>query len=237
MEIDVVGYRTLETFSKATKFNKWLYSKFSNYVGQRVLEIGSGIGNLTVCINSKEIYATDYSDYYIEILKQRFIEKHNITVQKLDARREKDFRSLKAYGTFDTVICCNVLEHIKEDDMVIQNFNDSLVEQGNLILLVPFSQWLYCNYDRNLGHCRRYYRKDCINLLTAHNFVLERIFLFNFFGGAGWLVFGKLLRQEHIGSSLMGVYDKCVPVFSLIEKYGTPFGASIICIAKKSKKT
>ena len=44
---DPSGFETLEAFSHADAFNRWLYQKISVYVRGNMLEIGSGIGNIS----------------------------------------------------------------------------------------------------------------------------------------------------------------------------------------------
>jgi 2-polyprenyl-3-methyl-5-hydroxy-6-metoxy-1,4-benzoquinol methylase len=46
-EIDVEGQATLEAISAATRFNEWMYDVISTRLTGEILEIGSGIGNIS----------------------------------------------------------------------------------------------------------------------------------------------------------------------------------------------
>ncbi len=229
---DVVGYQTLEAFNDAPKFNRWLYDTMSPFVGSSVLEIGSGIGNITSLIKAEKILATDYSEQYVAVLKQKFAGDSRIRIERLDAGDGGDFRKLKNTPV-DTILCSNVLEHIKDDQATVHNFFQVLCPGGRLLLLVPFSEKLYCGYDEELGHFRRYSRRSVRAVVEKNGFTVEKIFLFNFFGGIGWFLLGKVLKRRQLNGGAIGLYEKFVPVFSLLEKFGTPFGASVICIARK----
>lgn len=61
-------------------------------------------------------------------------------------------------NSFDTVICSDVLEHVKlHGDAIEELFR---VARKKVIITVPAYQWLYGNYDRLLRHKRRYYACD-----------------------------------------------------------------------------
>jgi hypothetical protein len=49
-QTDPFGFETLEVFSQASAINRWLYEKISGHVQGNVLEIGSGIGNISTFI-------------------------------------------------------------------------------------------------------------------------------------------------------------------------------------------
>ena len=41
------GYKTLLRLSRAERYNRWMLEQLAPWLGQRVLEIGSGIGSFT----------------------------------------------------------------------------------------------------------------------------------------------------------------------------------------------
>ncbi len=46
-EIDIEGEDTLIAIAKADKFNFWMYSQLRPFLQGNILEIGSGIGNIS----------------------------------------------------------------------------------------------------------------------------------------------------------------------------------------------
>lgn len=70
--------------------------------------------------------------------------------------------SLEATNLFDTIIYIDVLEHIEADRNELQLACNFLSSNGRLIVLSPAYQWLYTEFDRNIGHCRRYNRRSLL---------------------------------------------------------------------------
>ena len=46
-ENDYVGEKTLDVIAEADKFNDWMYNTIKPFINGKVLEIGSGIGNIS----------------------------------------------------------------------------------------------------------------------------------------------------------------------------------------------
>lgn len=233
-DIDHTGLATLEIFNEAKKFNAWMYSKIANYVGNSVLEIGSGIGNITELISADLVYATDFSKHYVSILKEKFSNNLNISPRYFDITK---INSANFEQNIDTIICLNVLEHIEDDDSALNNINTILDMNGFLLLLVPFSNSLYCETDRLLGHYRRYSIETLSSVVQRNGFSVIKIFHFNLFGGIGWYINGKIFNQSKLSGSSINLFEKLVPIFKVIESVRMPFGASLICIAKKNQQT
>jgi len=229
---DMVGENALMAFSEAPRFNDWLYRKIEPYVGHRILEIGAGIGNLTGCIRAEKVIATDYSDVYLNVLRGKFVSAAHITIDRFDLSGDDPSRF--SSEQIDTVICLNVLEHVEDDDAGVRLIRNVLIPGGRLLLLVPYSQALYCDYDKQLGHYRRYTRTSVRDVVSRNGFTVERVFLFNLFGGIGWYVTGKIFHRSHLNPGSIRAFERFVPLFQRIEFFGAPFGASVICIARKN---
>src|SRR5215469_10828204 len=62
--------RTLEALASASAYNEWIFSVFAEFIGDRVLEIGCGTGNLTHHLfeNAKEVTAIDIDAEYLRVL-------------------------------------------------------------------------------------------------------------------------------------------------------------------------
>jgi len=228
---DAVGEETLLALSEAPLFNRGLYSKIEKYVGRRILEIGAGIGNITECIRAEKILATDYSDRYLDILRGKFRNAQHISIKRLDLSGDDPSRF--ALEKIDTVLCLNVLEHIKDQNTGVRLIRDILIPGGRMILLVPYSQSLHCDIDKKLGHFRRYSRASVRDVVSRNGFTVERVFLFNLFGGIGWYIHGKIHRGSLLSPRSIRAFERFVPLFRLIEFLGTPFGASVICVGRK----
>jgi 2-polyprenyl-3-methyl-5-hydroxy-6-metoxy-1,4-benzoquinol methylase len=232
-EIDLEGLSTLNVIEKADKFNKWMYQTINPYCKGEILEIGSGIGNISKFFveDEKQIVLSDLRDNYCEILKEKF----NNRVLKIDLVHpdfEDEYASL--LKNFDTIFALNVVEHIENDIEAIANCKKLLKKGGVLIILVPAYQWLFCNFDKELEHFRRYSKKNLENIIQTNHFKIKQTFYFNGIGIFGWFLSGKILNKKTIPEGQMGLFNLLVPVFKLVDKMTfRKIGLSVICISIK----
>ena len=71
---------------------------------------------------------------------------------------------------FDVVCMFDVLEHIKDDNLALQNIYKSLTKKGNIVLTVPSHNWLWNRDDAIAGHKIRYTRKQLVEKLEKNGF-------------------------------------------------------------------
>ena len=65
---DEHGGRILARLNRAPRFTKWMADTIRPYVGDRVLEIGAGIGNLTAnLVPRTEYHASDINPHYLDL--------------------------------------------------------------------------------------------------------------------------------------------------------------------------
>ncbi len=227
------GPQTLEAIEGMDNFNAWMYEHFDPYVGNRILEVGSGIGNLTQFILNKElVVATDIEDAHLAILQKKFGDKPNVRILKADFM--DDVAPVFTPLAIDTIMCSNVLEHIKDDRKALENMYNLLVPGGHVVLLVPAFMWLYGSLDENLLHHRRYTRDELVEKFTTAGFSVRKTMWMNMFGIPGWFLNARIRKVATLPPSQLRLYDKLVPVFRTVEKLtGPPVGQSIIVIGRK----
>lgn len=127
---------TLAELTAIPRFNRWMGQVIRPYVGDRVLEVGAGLGSLTENLLPRFRYtATDVSPHYVEQLRRFTQERSYLDVRLLDITESDDFYDL--LGAYDTVICLNVLEHIGDHGEAVRNMRAALSDSGRLIVLVP----------------------------------------------------------------------------------------------------
>ncbi|MCM4154776.1 class I SAM-dependent methyltransferase [Gramella sp. AN32] len=238
MAEDPIGKQTLDVISQADAFNKWMYDTIKPFVKGRVLEIGSGIGNISELFieDGAEIMLSDLRTEYCEILKAKYNTKSNfLGVEEIDLNH-KDFESLYAdhINSYDTVFALNVIEHIENDDLALKNCKKMLRPGGHLIILVPAFQKLYNQFDKNLGHFRRYTLDTLKNIFIQNKLSIIRRQYFNFAGIFGWYLSGKILKKESIPAGQMKLYNKMVPLFKLADIMTLKqVGLSVIVVGRK----
>ena len=77
--------------------------------------------------------------------------------------------------TFDTILYLSVLEHIEDDQKEILIALDKLEDKGHLIICVPAHNYMYSNFDKEIGHFRRY-EMDFFDKLNLKNANIKKIF-------------------------------------------------------------
>jgi SAM-dependent methyltransferase len=235
--VDPAGLSTLESISKADRLNAWIFKTIRPYMGGRILELGSGIGNISSQFVRHGIPLTvsDYSDEYCGYLRERFSSEPMIDqVIKINLA-DKDFEHTHArlLGSFDTVFALNVVEHIQDDRLAVANCHKLLAPGGRLVLLMPAYQLLYNGLDKGLGHFRRYNRRSMERLLSTKFFVV-RTWYYNLGGLLGWFIIGTIFREKRIREWEMKAYDRLVGLFRLADRAAfNSVGLSVLGVGKK----
>jgi len=236
--VDTEGENTLNTIALANHLNKWMYDSIKPFCHGQILEIGSGVGNISEYFlnDNSSILLTDIRDGYCELLRKKFtgsntllgIETMNLVDKDFDKKFEKYFES------FESIFALNVVEHIFEDQLALSNCYKLLKPGGQLVILVPAYQWLFNNLDTHLEHYRRYTKKRLESLFVAGNFTIYHSRYFNAAGIIGWHVSGKLQHHKTIPVWQIRLYNNFVGVFKLFDKMiFNSFGLSVITVGKK----
>lgn len=238
-EEDPVGEQTLELIAAAHRFNRWMYQRISRYVqAGTVLEIGSGIGNISQFFLDAgyKMTLSDIRKGYCSTLSKKFGAYTNLQgveeIDLIDPLFEQ--KHAKLLGTFDNVYALNVVEHIEEDALAIQNCRKLMKPDGVLIILVPAYPALYNQMDKELGHYRRYTQKTLKHLIAGQDFKLLTSFYFNLAGIPGWYVNGKVMKEETINGGLMRLYNRLVPLFKFTDWVTMrQAGLSVVVVGRK----
>ena len=236
---DKVGKETLEAIGAANKFNRWMYDSIKPYSKEMVLEIGSGIGNISrqFLKDNFNLMLSDHNPLYCEHLKVHFADYPNFMgIRQMDlVDPEFDEKFADLFEKFDTVFALNVIEHIENDLLALANCRKLLKKDGHLIILVPSYQQLYNTFDIELGHYRRYNVAAMSKLFKTNHFDLVHTQYFNFIGILGWYFNGNILRKSQLPAGQMKIYDTLVPVFKIFDKlFQNKIGLSTIVVGKKA---
>ena len=233
-ETEDIVYQTLRRMRKLHRYNQWIFSKFYPFLGRRVLEVGSGIGNITKYLLDRDfVIATDVEPRYLTLLKNTFGQYKKFMIENFDVSGSEVER-FRSYH-IDSVICFNVLEHIEKDEKALENIFDILESGGRLLLFAPSHRWLYGSLDQHLGHHRRYGKEELKRKLENAGFNVILLKHFNRIGILGWFLNSKILRRKRLPSLQLRVYNLLVPLFKMADLLPLPFGTSLLAIAKRSK--
>lgn len=233
--VDQEGLEILDVISAATKFNHWLYEAVEPYCKGTILEIGSGLGNISTFFieDKKDIHLSDIRANYREALQNKFTSNTHPVLDIDIAHPDFNARYASLLGSFDSVFALNVVEHIKDDDLAVKNMLSLLKPGGEMVILVPAYQLLYNAIDVSLEHFRRYTKKSLSSLMGKHA-PIKKAFYFNATGILAWWISGKVFRHKTIPAGEMKLYNTFVPVFRIIDKLVLKkLGLSVVCVIQK----
>ena len=217
-----------EKFDNAIFHRKYCMSFIKKFIQGEVLEVGAGCGSFTrdYFNNDLNITLTETDQKNYEDLKKLFNKKNNVTIC-----HDKIFDIDKK---FDTILYLHVLEHIEEDRKELESAYEKLNKGGRLIIMVPKHQKLYSNFDKAIGHFRRYelnfFEKNLINL--------ERKLLISL-DSVGYILYflNKIFfKDETFPSSLkIFIWDKIFTPFTILLDFFTNyrFGKCIVAVYEK----
>lgn len=235
VEATAVGGRTLEIFGQTPQVNAWIYSKLADHIRGDVLEVGSGIGNLSRLIlkDADSAVLTDVEAQYIERLDATFGSNARVVVARfnLDEPAPEEI----APRRFDAIVAVNVIEHIQDDHRAVCTLASLLKPGGRLLIYVPAVPLAFGSLDRMLGHYRRYTAKSLEGLLRGAGLDPTPVRYFNLFGLLGWFVNGRILRRKSLSQKQIAIFERLVPLLRIEDKVQLPIGLGVISCAAKPK--
>src|SRR5262245_6674874 len=229
---DIYGSHVLSRLTRAPKFNAWMADTIRRYCGNRVLEIGSGVGNLTRKLIPRVHYvASDINPLYLQTLKALAGERPYMQTAYCDVTETSSFPRIQE--DYDTVICLNVIEHVQDDRGALRNIRSVLVDGGTAIILVPQGEWNFGTLDEVLGHQRRYTKKSLEDLARDCGFSVKTIVEFNRMGTPAWFLNGKILHRRVFGLFQIWLLNFLTPVLRWMDPI-LPFpGLSLIAVLQR----
>jgi glycosyltransferase involved in cell wall biosynthesis len=226
------GYYVLQSMRRARGLNRWILEQFSQYLGQRVLEAGCGIGNFTELLLDRErLLCVDNDPLYVEMANWRLGHLENVRTLERDLSDTSAYAELKA-ERIDSIVCLNVLEHIAPDEQVLRAYYDLLEPGGHAIILVPAHMWLYGPCDEALGHVRRYTSTELHSKMQATGFEVVMMEEFNRMGVPGWYL-NKQLGRRDLNPRQMRLFELLLPVAKVMEALKLGRGLSLIGVGRK----
>jgi glycosyltransferase involved in cell wall biosynthesis len=226
------GRAILYRLSRTRHFNRWMADVIRPWVGQHVLEIGAGMGNMSrELLPRKDYVASDVDPTYLRYLKNAFWGSPNVRMANIDLVSSADFEGHR--NAYDTIICLNVIEHVEDDRAAVANLFGALRAGGRLCLLTPRSQRLFGSLDVALEHKRRYTPAQLETLVKAGGFCVLDSFTFNRAAVPAWWFNGKVLKRQRFGRIQLKVYDSLIWILRGIDRFLPWEGLSVVVIAEK----
>jgi glycosyltransferase involved in cell wall biosynthesis len=228
------GRGVLNNLTGTPQYLSWLAKKLRPHIGDTVLEIGAGIGNITGRLMSRRLLyvAAEKDPLHLHALRNRFLRTPNVVVQQLDPSRPEEFASME--GCFDTVLCVNVLEYLDDPPAIVRAVRRTLKPGGVLVVLAPQGPSLFGSVDRRLGHKRRYRVAEARALLENEGFAVETSYQFNKAGTPTWWLYSRIFGSSGINKPVLKVFDKTVWLWRRIDSFLPWPGLSLILVARNT---
>jgi glycosyltransferase involved in cell wall biosynthesis len=226
------GRGILNNLNGTPQYLSWLAREVRPHLGDTVLELGAGIGNLAGRLMSRRmLYVAGEKDpLYLHALRNRFLRTPNVRVQRIDPEEAADFD-----GVFDTVLCLNVLEYVPDPRATVESIRGCLNPGGSLVVLAPQHTSLYGTLDRSMGHKRRFERRQLEQLLTGAGFQVQRAYSLNKIGTPPWWIYSKLLGRVNINKLTLKIFDKTVWLWRRIDPVLPWPGLSLVLVARRAE--
>lgn len=153
---------------------EFIFQEIKNVIpiSSKVIEIGAGTGNVSRYLKDNGYQNIAVGEMHLNGLKyaKGYGIKECYQFNLLDTPFDKEF---------DSICMFDVLEHIEDDDLALQNVHKSLTSDGNIILTVPAHMWLWNRDDAIAGHKTRYTKKELVQKLESNGFeVLKAKYFF-----------------------------------------------------------
>ena len=231
---DAYGSQILGRLARAPRFNAWMADTIKPYCGKRILEIGSGTGNLTKRLVPRDRYvASDINPLYLQTLRTLTSDRPYLTARFTDVT---DFGSFPTGEKFDTVVCLNVVEHVDDDLGALRNIRSVLAPGGRAIVLVPQGPWNFGTLDEVLEHRRRYTAAQLRKVAEDAGFELKELLRFNHASSLPWFLNGRILRRRTFGLVQIKSLNVMTPLIRAIDGI-LPFPAlSLIAILEPRRE-
>jgi len=227
-------------FRVRNKLIVWALGKYSPDFSL-FMEIGCGTGFVLSGILKKFPYAK-LSGSEIFVAGLSFADKRLGVVDLM----QMDARNIPFMDEFDVIGAFDVLEHIKEDELVLKQISNALKSNGVMLLTVPQHEWLWSSTDDYACHVRRYSACDLYEKINNAGFEIVRstsfVSLLLPVMVASRLYRGRsrdndvdVFSELRLNPILNFVFEKLLEIELAIIRFGMsfPFGGSRLVVAKK----
>jgi len=218
----VLGY-----FDLARNYRNYQLDLIRKFVGGNILEVGPGRGEIIenfICADNK-ITMIDTDEEMCKVIRERF---KNSDVRILNS----NISSLEE--KFDTILYMDVIEHIENDIKELDQAISKLNKNGKLVIIVPAFSILFSDFDKSVGHFRRYTKKNFFNYKNSE----VKLRNLKYFDSLGFFILflSKILKFKGNSKAVFGikVWNMLIPISRLIDKIiFHSLGKSLICVYEK----
>ncbi len=234
VEVPVLGEAAvqdavLEDLRSAVNYRRWVAGLAAPHLGEHPVEIGSGRGDYALewVASDRRVTVSEADPARLAALRTRFADDPRIDVLHLPAPFTRT-------GDHSAAVAINVLEHITDHVGALRSFAGLVRPGGRVVVFVPAFPLAMSDFDRTIGHARRYRRRTLEAAARDAGLTVEVCHHVNLLGLLAWIVLMRLLGGRPKEGALLTVFDRLVvPVLARIEaRVRPPFGQSLLLVAR-----
>ena len=204
------GTHILEIFEDAVKYNGYILSRALNVLEKekKTIDFGAGLGTFSQLLRGCDINVS-------------CVEKDKELAANLEKKGFEVYTDVLDLtpDSIDQVFTCNVLEHIEEDVEVLKSLNKALKPNGLIYIYVPAHNFLYTNFDKTVGHVRRYTRRELKQKLENTGYEIISANYCDSIGVFATLAYKLIDRTGEVNPKSIWFYDRIIFPFSIILDY------------------
>lgn len=213
----------------------WQVELFKGYARGTIIDHGAGTGGLSgalLAANAGTVVALEPDPQLVDVLHDKFdaVPGASVFAGTLD-----DYLARHGTACVDTIVSSNVIEHIEDDVACLRAMWDLLRPGGAVGLYVPARPELFGSLDKAVGHYRRYTRDELETKLVQSGFRVMGVKYRNLVGVLPWLLVGRVLKRDRVGSGSLRLFDRVVfPLARRLEDIVSPrYGLNLVAIGIK----
>lgn len=175
--------------------------------GQKILDVGVGLGRLLAHAPELERYGVDISKHYLPFARDQGIQ---VCLSKIEELPYHD-------NFFDLVVCTDVLEHVVDLNLCIKKILNVVKPKGKIIIRTPYKEslkgYLVPEYPYHMAHLRNF---DEYGL----RLLFEKVFKCEFMEIAhgGYLPVDALLKYNFPIYKWKGLVRKSIRLMQRLDK-------------------
>lgn len=221
------GTDVLNLMTKAKNYNNYLVNSCLSKINKNsktIIDFGAGLGTFSELLAQRgfSVECIEPDAEQAEIIKKKGL----TLIESIDNYPD---------NSIDNIVSFNVFEHIKDDEIVLEQIQKKLKPDGIFFLFVPANSKLYSSFDKKLGHFRRYDLDNLLEMVRKCNFAIKN---YEYFDSLGYILAFIYKIINHCGTisafSIL-LFDKIIfPISILSDKvFNKKFGKNIVMILSK----
>jgi SAM-dependent methyltransferase len=227
---DAVQHRVLETLEAARNYNAWIASLARPYLGSNPVEVGSGTGTLAALwleAGLPRLTVSEVDRAMLGRLRRRFDGDPRVVIEEIDLEEPPA-------ADHSAVVGLNVLEHVADDVGGLRAAARLVRPGGAVLMFVPAFPFAMSDFDRSIGHHRRYTARTIRRALLDAGLEVEVVRYVNAPGLVAWIVGMRLLGLSPHDGPVLRAWDRVVvPVARALEqRRPPPFGQSLLAVGR-----